>query len=51
MVKFASHLFQGIAGRSNFEFPDKQEIKNSKARLVPACPALGYVTAIIVPEI
>jgi hypothetical protein len=24
---------------SNFEFPDKQEIKNSKARLVPARPS------------
>jgi len=23
---------------SNFEFPDKQESKNSKACLVPACP-------------
>jgi len=24
---------------SNFEFPDKQKIKNSKACLIPACPA------------
>jgi hypothetical protein len=23
---------------SNFEFPDKQKIKNSKACLAPACP-------------
>ena len=28
---------------SNFEFPDKQKIKNSKACLVMACPGWGLV--------
>jgi hypothetical protein len=31
---------------SNFELPGKQENKNSKARLVPACP--GYVIPYLV---